>query len=256
MHALEFYRPTWPVNDNVLCLSTTILGGHSANEFNSLNLGAHVGDNAEAVEQNRVILACELSNLADTPSPITWLNQTHSNAIVTLDQALSPAEVQADAAFTTKHQLPCTVMTADCMAIMIANTKGTEIAAVHAGWKGLANGIIENAIAKFTSPREEICIWFAPSICQKHFEVGQDLADLFASYPSALVASPNKGKYLLDLTQIAREKLLTLGVTQQYSSNICTYSSSNLFSHRRATHQGLTSCGRMANLILIKNLHN
>lgn len=233
-------------------MSTTTSGGVSTNAFNSLNLGAHVGDDPHNVELNRQRLATELKRCVPNVQPLSWLNQTHSTRVTRLSEPTNAGAVEADAAFTNMPNLPCSVMTADCMALMIANTNGTEVAAVHAGWKGLLNGVIENTVEQFSSQRSEIHIWFAPSICQQHFEIGEDLKTLFSNFPSALKASSIKDKTLLNLLEVANLKLDALGIYQRYYSNMCTYSSTNLFSHRRSTHQGISTCGRMANLILIK----
>lgn len=238
----------------MLCLSTTNLGGLSKNAFATLNLGTHVGDDESSVAGNRKQLTLALAEYANKARAISWLNQTHSNKVISLSEPLSPGAIEADATYTNVDNLPLTVMTADCMAIMLSNRRGTEIAAIHAGWKGLLDGVIENTILKFVSPREELHAWFAPSVCQQHFEVGSELACLFEDYPSALIASTNINKMLLDLVAVASIKLKSLGIHHQYYSNRCTYSSDILFSHRQATHQGLIACGRMANLILINNL--
>jgi YfiH family protein len=249
---IEFIQPSWPVNKSVFCASTTTSGGFSTNAFKSLNLGAHVGDDPHNVELNRQRLAAELNRCVPNVKPLSWLNQTHSTKVIRLFEPTNAGAVEADAAFTNMPNLPCSVMTADCMALMIANTNGTEVAAVHAGWKGLLNGVIENTVKQFSSQRSDIHVWFAPSICQEHFEVGEDLKTLFSKFPSALKASTTKDKTLLDLLEVANLKLDALGVYQRYYSNMCTYSSANLFSHRLSTHQGISACGRMANLILIK----
>jgi YfiH family protein len=246
----------WPVNKRVFCASTTIHGGVSSGVFNSLNLGAHVGDDAICVNTNRQLLADELTNNVPNIQAISWLNQTHSTTVLRVTEPILAGAIQADAAFTQTPDLPCNVMTADCMALMMANSDGTEVAAVHAGWKGLINGVIENTVAQFSSPHHDIHVWFAPSISQQHFEVGFDVADLFLQFPSALKVSSVNSKVLLDLLAVASLKLDALGISQRYYSNICTYSATNLFSHRRAKHQGASTCGRMTNLILIKDLHN
>lgn len=256
MSALTFIQPKWPVHKRVFCASTTIDGGVSSGVYNSLNLGAHVGDDEFCVKTNRQLLAHELKSHVPNIQPISWLNQTHSTNVLRVTELPITGAIQADAAFTQTPDLPCNVMTADCMALMMANSAGTEVAAVHAGWKGLINGVIENTVAQFSSPHHDIHVWFAPSICQQNFEVGFDVADLFSQFPSALKASSANNKVLLDLLAVASLKLDALGISQRYYSNICTYSATNLFSHRRATHQGSSTCGRMTNLILIKDLHN
>lgn len=256
MASLTFIQPKWPVNKRVFCASTTADGGVSSDVFNSLNLGAHVGDDALCVEKNRQRLVHELDKHVPNIRSISWLNQTHSTNVLRLTEPVIAGANEADAAYAQTANLPCNVMTADCMALMMANSDGTEVAAVHAGWKGLSNGIIENTIAQFLSSPDEIHVWFAPSICQQNFEVSADVADLFCAFPSALKTASSNNKMLLDLIAVADLKLDALGVLQRYYSNICTYSATNLFSHRRARHQGLSTCGRMTNLILIKDSHD
>jgi YfiH family protein len=252
LSVLTFIQPNWPVNKRVFCASTTVSGGVSRTPFEGLNLGAHVGDDIESVNTNRQILLDEIIKRSPEIKDISWLKQTHSTKIVELTNTLQADAVEADGAYSNSINLPCTVMTADCMALMMSNVEGTEVAAVHAGWKGLLNGVIENAISKFSSPRNDIHVWFAPSICQQHFEVGQEVASMFSDFSSALKQVFNKDdKFLLNLVDVASQKLNALGVTHHYYSNICSYSSDDLFSHRRATHQGMLTCGRMANLILI-----
>lgn len=254
MSALTFIQPTWPVNKRVFCASTTVNGGVSDLPFKGLNLGAHVGDDLNLVNKNRQLLINEINRRMPEAQGISWLNQTHSTKVLSLTKKIQAGTIEADGAYTNLINLPCTVMTADCLALMMSNKDGTEIAAVHAGWKGLLNGVIENGVSKFSSNRSDIHVWFAPSICMQHFEVGEDVAKLFSVFPSALQAISNSNnKFLLNLLEVASQKLNSLGVTQHYYSNVCSYSSSNLFSHRRATHQGLSTCGRMANLILINN---
>jgi hypothetical protein len=252
LSSIEFIQPAWPVSERVFCASTTADGGVSSNMFNSLNLGSHVGDDPFCVEVNRQRLVNELQHYDPNMKPISWLNQTHSTNVIRLSKPAVAGAKDADASYTKVRNLPCSVMTADCMALMLANTSGTEVAAVHAGWKGLLNGVIENTVAEFSSHHSEIHVWFAPSICQQHFEIGDDVTSLFSQFPSALKVSSAKNKMLLNLLEVANLKLDALGILQRYYSNICTYSSANLFSHRRAKHQGLSTCGRMTNLILIK----
>ncbi|MFQ3250778.1 peptidoglycan editing factor PgeF [Glaciecola sp.] len=252
MSHLSFIQPTWPVNKRVFCASTTVNGGVSRARFKGLNLGAHVGDDLNSVDTNRQLLLDEICKISPDTKGVSWLNQTHSTNVVHLTETMQAGTIEADGAYSNTNKLPCTVMTADCMALMISNSEGSEVAAVHAGWKGLLDGIIENALVKFSSARSDIHVWFAPSICQQHFEVGHDVASLFSDYPLASKPAPKKvDKYLLSLVDVASQKLKDLGVTHHYYSDICTYSSDYLFSHRRATHQGLPTCGRMANLILI-----
>ena len=252
---MEFIQANWPLSDKVICFSTTASGGVSKGPFASLNLGAHVGDNLVSVNENRHRLSTALKKCLPDAKSIRWLNQTHSNVCISLEDTSSchaGDPMSADAVITTNKYQACTVMTADCLAIMLADKSGSQVAAVHAGWRGLIDGVIENTLGKFTCPASDVYAWFAPAISASNFEVGQELADLFSAYPESLSDSEQTNKYLLDLQLIASAKLGAAGVQQQYFSNTCTYASPNLFSHRRATHQNSKTCGRMANLIVIK----
>jgi YfiH family protein len=233
--------PSWNVADNVCAISSTRKGGVSSAPFHSLNLGMHVGDNADHVGQNREYLA----QSAGMPNQPIWLNQTHSNKVVVVDKPTNEV-IDADALFTKAPNVVLSAMTADCLPILLTDTQGTAIAAVHAGWKGLANGIVENTLALFDSP---VHAWIGPAIGPKHFEVGQDVYQAFCeSMPQAAVAFnalPKKGKWLADLALIAELRMRLAGVMVITQSNRCTYSESdNFFSYRR---ENMT--GRMASFI-------
>ncbi|MEQ3651910.1 MAG: peptidoglycan editing factor PgeF [Glaciecola sp.] len=252
---MELIHAEWPLRDKVICCSTIVNGGVSKGPYASLNLGAHVGDDAANVTENRQRLNSYLSKQLPYIKPVHWLNQTHSTKCVSLEASSNDKlsiPISADAAYSQSKAQPCVVMTADCMAIMLVDAAGTQIAAVHAGWRGLIDGVIENTLGQFICPKADIYAWFAPAISASNFEVGQDVADLFGAYPESLSSCDQENKYLLDLQLVASQKLTAVGVKHQYFANMCTYSSGNLFSHRRATHQNFKACGRMANLIVIK----
>ena len=252
---MEFIQANWPLSEKVICFSTTVYGGVSDGPYKSLNLGAHVGDNVANVTENRKRLDNELSRLLPDLKPVYWLNQTHSTECASFDQVPNDKQctpITADAAYTKSRSQVCTVMTADCLAIMLADTAGKQVAAVHAGWRGLIDGVIENTLSNFVGAKDDIHAWFAPAISALNFEVGQDVASLFSAYPQSLKSSSQDNKYLLDLQVVASQILKVAGVEHQYFSNQCTYSSDKFFSHRRATHQNIKACGRMANLIAIK----
>jgi YfiH family protein len=231
-------------------------------------LGDHVGDDPSKVLQNRALLSAHIqSQINYELAPLVWLKQTHSNLCIELPQPESKNK-SADAVYTSMTAQPSVVMTADCMAIMISNSSGTEVAAVHAGWRGLADGVIENTIASLGSKNSDLMVWFAPNISQANFEVGQDVASHFEEFPQAFQAtdtnepaSQKANKFQLDMRYVAEQKLKSLGVKHIYQSDECTYASDTLFSHRRYSHNNLlqtnkdASCGRMANIILIPRSH-
>ena len=168
---LEVITPDWPAPKNIRAFTTTRMGGVSRSAFENFNIAAHVGDEAEAVQENRRILVDEMQ----LPSEPVWLDQAHTNIVVDAVDGFA----NADASYSDEAGIVCAVMTADCLPVLICNVDGTEVAAVHAGWRGLADGIIENAIAKFRAPVEDLLVWFGPAIGAGAFEVGGDVRDAF-----------------------------------------------------------------------------
>ncbi|MAD74333.1 MAG: hypothetical protein CML20_05985 [Rheinheimera sp.] len=238
----ELIKPAWPAPANVNAFSSTRRGGFSEGPFQSLNLGDHVGDCADTVRRNRQQFQCE----AAMPGQPVWLNQTHSTQCITLS---SPAVTvgNADASFSRQSGLICTVMTADCLPILICNQQGSEVAAVHAGWRGLCNGIIENSVQLFSQP--EACMaWLGPAISQHAFEVGAEVRAAFVRQdPDAAAAfiPGASGKWFADLYSLARQRLVRCGINDIYGAEHCTYQqTSTFFSYRR---DGQT--GRMATAI-------
>lgn len=231
----------WPAPSNIKAFTTTRLGGVSESPFSSNNLGNHVGDNEEAVTINRERLNTLL------PNNIIWLEQTHSTNVCELNESVVQSPSNADAVYTTVAKQVCCVMTADCLPILMTNTAGTKVAAVHAGWRGLADGIIANSIATFDDSPDEIIVWFGPAIGPKYFEVGQDVYDTFIQLDkrnlNAFVAKNDK--YLANIYQLALNALNRLGVSNISGGEHCTYEEESLFfSYRR---DGQT--GRMASVI-------
>jgi YfiH family protein len=239
---MKLIIPNWKVPKNVRAYSTTRFGGVSQGVYEGLNLGMHVGDDSNLVEQNRQILHQE----AVLPSAQVWLNQTHSNNVVEL-QIPTMQVLDADGAITSSSKVICTVMTADCLPVLLTDSEGSTVAAVHAGWRGLADGILENAVAKFTKP---VIAWLGPAIGAKSFEVGQDVYDNFVSHSDQAKQAfsvQGGGKYLADMDLLARQRLSSVGVSDVYSSNMCTFQDDELFySYRR---DGVT--GRQATFIWI-----
>ncbi|PSU28334.1 peptidoglycan editing factor PgeF [Photobacterium lutimaris] len=234
--------PDWPAPANVKAVATTRKGGSSIGPYQGLNLGDHVGDEPEVVQQNRQRLQQQLG-LDVAP---VWLNQTHSIEVVSLEQA-QPQAMDADGSYTAKSQLPCVVMTADCLPVILCDRQGTQVAAVHAGWRGLVDGIIEQAVAKFSVPGSEIMAWLGPAIGPQAFEVGGEVRELFLAHdPAAAQAFQPRGeKWLADLYQLARQRLAKVSVDEVFGGDCCTYSDAERFySYRR---DGVT--GRQATLI-------
>jgi YfiH family protein len=226
--------PNWDAPQNIKALSTTRLGGFSEPPFDALNLGRHVGDQQQTVERNRQWLVAQ----AKMPSSPAWLNQTHSTDVVTLP--LEPGIiVSADASVAHHSKQVCTVMTADCVPVIFCNTQGTQVAAAHAGWRGLLNGILENTASKLEGT---IIAWIGPSIRQQRFEVGPEVRAQFIESSSELescfVPSKIQGKWMADLEQIVTLRLQKAGVHQVTSSGLCTYDDDRFFSYRQNSNTG------------------
>ncbi|HAZ7574446.1 peptidoglycan editing factor PgeF [Legionella sp. PATHC032] len=224
----------WSAPKNITALTTTRLYGFSDGPYTSNNLGLHVGDNEQHVLKNRE----QLIELINLPSEPVWLEQTHSTKCIT-------AEIEktrdADAAITRLPKLPLVIMTADCLPILLCNRQGTEIAAIHAGWKGLYNGIIENTLKKLNSNMTDIMAWIGPAICQKCYEVGQEVYQSFTTkHPLTRKAfEPVHSKWLANLPQIAEIVLNLEGVKSVFQSNLCTFELKNEFySYRRESQTG------------------
>ncbi|WP_194437599.1 peptidoglycan editing factor PgeF [Vibrio fluminensis] len=236
--------PNWKVPKQVKAISTTRLGGHSAAPYQGLNLGSHVGDELAMVLENRQVLV----ELAGMPSAPIWLNQTHSTRVEVVDKPTS-STLDADGLFTDQRGVVCSAMTADCLPVLLTNTQGTQVAAVHAGWRGLAHGIVENAVEMFEG---EVIAWLGPAIGPSAFEVGDDVLQAFCDFDSqasrAFKPTGTVGKWWANMDQIATQRLNKLGVSQVYASGMCTYSDPEQFySYRR---DGVT--GRQASLIWLE----
>lgn len=237
--------PNWPAPKNVKAFASTRVGGYSTTPYQGLNLGAHVGDDLSIVEKNRDWLAQQ----AKMPSAPIWLNQTHSTVVA---QASAPTKqvLNADGVFTSSSQVVCSAMTADCLPVLLTNTQGTQVAAVHAGWRGLANGIVENALELFSG---EVMAWLGPAIGPQAFEVGEDVLQAFVDFDSrahqAFTPRDIEGKWLADMSKLATQRLNKLGVTQVFDSGLCTFQDKNdFYSYRR---DGVT--GRQATFIWIED---
>jgi YfiH family protein len=255
-----WFFPHWPAPRRVRALSTQRAGGVSdgANHrYASLNLGTHVGDDPEAVRRNRERLRAAL------PAEPLWLNQVHGTRVLDADGPL-PADgmptdgkpPEADAAVTRTPGRVLAVMTADCLPVLLADRAGTVVAVAHAGWRGLAAGVIENAVRAMNVSGDDIVAWLGPAIGPREYEVGSDVRDAFVAHdsahadPAAIDAFEARanGKYLADLYHLARRRLERVGVTDVHGGDACTFiERERFFSFRR---DGQT--GRMASLLWLE----
>lgn len=236
--------PDWPAPASVHALATTRQGGVSAAPYASLNLGDHVGDDPGAVAANRRILRAGL------PAEPLWLKQVHGKGIADADHAVGVPE--ADGSVARKPAIVCAVLTADCLPVLLCDRAGTVVAAAHAGWRGLADGVVEAAVKSMAVEAGEILAWLGPAIGPQAFEVGGEVRQIFMEYdPAAAMAfipSAHAGKWLADIYQLARQRLARIGVGQVYGGEYCTHAEAErFFSYRR---DGVT--GRMASLVWLE----
>ena len=253
--SVNFIHPGWPAPPGVRALATTRRGGVSGAPWDSFNLGAHVGDDPQAVAANRALLRREL------PAEPVWLTQVHGTRCV--DAATATPGIEADASFTRRRGVVCAVLTADCLPVLLCDDNASVVGIAHAGWRGLAAGVIEATVAAMGEPGERLMAWLGPAIGPQAFEVGGEVRELFvandAQAASAFAPAAN-GKWLCDIHQLARQRLHALGidgprrgvpVTQSgriTSADSCTLrDAENFFSYRR---DGAT--GRMASLIWLE----
>lgn len=246
MSSIPFLKPDWPVPDHIRAVTTLRDGGVSTGPYASLNLAMHVSDTSADVALNRERVSAALGL---RPAQICWLNQVHSNRVVPSEQANQGA--RADASFSHMSGHVCCVMTADCLPILLTNEDGSQVAAVHAGWRGLVSGVIENTLARFQAPAT-VLAWLGPAIGPAHFEVGAEVREEYlkanADLSSAFKPAESAGKYFLDLYEAARRVLQASSVTRTYGGDFCTFEeASRFYSYRRDG----ANTGRMASLIWI-----
>lgn len=251
---LHMIVPKWPVPSHVKSLQTTREGGFSAAPFDSLNLAMHVQDNPLAVAKNRQLLAAYL------PTEPVWVNQVHG--VEAIDAAQSTCLQNADASFTTQKNVVCVTMTADCLPILLCDVAGTVVAAVHAGWRGLCDGVIEETVRKMPVAPNLLMAWLGPAIGPNAFEIGGEVRQQFIDKDTnaASAFTPKADKWLGNLYLIAQQRLNALGVHQLYGAGInedfCTYTDEvRFFSFRRASNKNSKTngqTGRMASLIWLE----
>ena len=233
----------WPAPARVRTCITTRSGGISQAPYETFNLGEHVGDAPACVATNRRRLESQLG------CRLSWLEQVHGTAVVEADPTRL---MSADASWTSRVNLACAVMTADCLPVLFCDRAGTRVAAAHAGWRGLAGGVLETTLQTLAVPADQVLVWLGPAIGPDSFEVGGEVREVFvARHPEAVQAfrpSLNAGKYMADLYALARIRLAACGVNAVYGGGLCTYTDARFYSYRRAARTG-----RFASLIWMSN---
>ena len=230
----------WSAPANVHALTTLRSPGFSQAPYEANNLALRVGDKEDDVKANRQTLREALHR----PKEPEWLRQIHSTTCINVDEETNRS---ADAAISRSPERTLVIMTADCLPIMLCNQEGSEIAAIHSGWRGLVAGVIENTLSKMQSPKDQLLAWIGPAICQSCYEVGREVFDSYQSrYPFAGKAfRPQKEKWLANLPQMAELVLNCLGVFAVFQAQRCTFEQKNdFYSYRR-----MSQTGRMASLI-------
>ncbi len=245
----DYIIPDWPAPAHVRAYTTTRQGGCSKAPFDSFNLATHVGDVEQTVLRNRAQLRSDLR----LPNEPVWLEQVHGDTVIELEQqAKQPKEPTADACFTRAPNNVCVVMTGDCLPILLCSTAGTWVAAIHASWRCLAADIIARTCQHWAGSNAELLAWFGPGISQVAYEVGPEVRDAFVhldpQHAEAFSAGHND-RWQADLYTLARQQLSSLGLTQQFGGNFCTFNEQKRFySYRREAQTG-----RMASLIWLAN---
>jgi len=253
--ALEVLVPEWTAPARVRAAFTLRSGGVSAPPFDSLNVGVHVGDAPQAVAENRRRLRAQLH----LPAEPAWIEQVHGTDVLDLDTAPMASGAAgreathhtADAIVTRSAGRVCVVQVADCMPVLFAAADGSAVAAAHAGWRGLAAGVLEATVARLGAEPGRLLAWLGPSIGAAHFEVGDEVRAAFTAQDTgaapAFVANA-RGRWQCDLTALARRRLAALGVTMVFGGSWCTYGDPRRFFSYRRDHR----CGRMAALIWLE----
>lgn len=243
----DFIIPDWPVAANVRALVTTrVLPGVSVAPFDAFNLGVHCGEEPDVVLENRR----RLVGLADLPTQPHWLKQVHGIEVQRFDAPPAPDAVvlAADASVTSTPGVVLSVQTADCLPVLFASRRGDEVAAAHAGWRGLADGVLEATVAAMQSSPAYVLAWLGPAAGPKVYEIGEEVRQAFIAHDpeaAACFTATRPGHYLIDLYGLARHRLAAVGVTAVSGGGLCTISdAARFYSFRRDVRTG-----RMASLV-------
>ncbi len=242
---MQALRPDWPAPPWVRACTTTRPGGVSTGAYAGLNLADHVGDNPRRVAENRALVRLAL----DLPAEPRWLSQVHGCEVVPAADAAPGAT--ADASVTRESGVVCAVLTADCLPLLMCDRRGRTAAAVHAGWRGLAGGVVERTLDALGEAPADLLVWLGPAIGPDAFEVGPEVRAAFLDSDPAAAAAFRRGpgdRWRADLYALARARLARAGVTRVYGGGVCTFADPDRFySYRR---DGVT--GRMASLIWLE----
>lgn len=237
----DWIVPDWPAAARVRAVCTTRRGGISVAPYDSMNPAAHVGDDPAAVNENRALL----NNALNLPASPVWLQQVHGIDVV--NAARVHGTPDADASWTSQDSVVCVVMTADCLPVLLCDRAGRCVAAAHAGWRGLAAGVIEQTVSALPARPDQLLAWLGPAIGPAAYVVGSEVRDTFLAHAAqaADAFTAAAGGWHADLYRLARQRLARLGVTAVYGGEFCSFSERDRFySYRR---DGAT--GRMASLI-------
>lgn len=236
----HWLKPDWPAPSNVFAATTLRSGGFSDGSFQSLNPAMHVGDNPERVLKNRQ----RIIDMLDLPNAPVWLNQVHGKTVV--DAAQARTLIEADASYSHEPGVVCTVLTADCLPVLLCSRDGRSVAAIHAGWRGLLAGVITETVKAMQTL--DLLAWLGPAIGPDAFEVGDDVRTVFIEHSVRYAEgfrSTDSGKWLADIYRLARINLTLVGIDSVYGGQFCTVSEADRFySYRRDKETG-----RMASLI-------
>ena len=246
MQCLTLIQPDWPAPPTVRAVSTLRCGGVSREPYDTFNLAAHVGDDPEAVRENRARLRTALR----LPNEPCWLEQVHGDSVVEANVCSQPP--RADACVARAHGQVCVILTADCLPVLFCSRSGDRVAVAHAGWRGLAAGILDNTVGSLGLPGHDVMAWLGPAIGQAAFEVGDDVRVAFLARDSGIAAAfqPNaRGRWQCDLYELARRNLARLGVEAVYGGGYCTFNDAERFFSYRRDGQ----CGRMSTLVWLEN---
>ena len=246
MSEIEIIRPSWPIPESVQAISTTRTGGFSSAPFDSLNLADHVGDVTSAVKLNRELLVDQFAE----GSKGQWLQQIHSNRVVRVESIAETLE--ADALVTSNKGIVLNILTADCLPLLLCAKDGSEIAAVHCGWRGLASDMVASTLATMVCAPDQLLAWTGPAIGSCHFEVGAEVREAFVGALSPELIEqcfrPLAGyKFMANLAGITKAQLRELGVRHVSGDDSCTFCDADRFYSYRRDGQ----CGRMVTSICI-----
>ncbi len=251
------FKPNWPAPANVHAAIThtrldATTPGFSEPPYGQFNLATHVGDDPQRVEANRQLLSERLGI-----GPVQWATQVHGTQVFKAQWPLQTVAPEADALYTATSGLPIAMLTADCLPVLLCSQAGDEIACAHAGWRGLAQGVLAQTLGAFCAEPAQVMAYLGPAIGPCHFEVGEDVREQFntsfADYGSVspFFVANRPGHYLADLYALARLQLNALGVQAIYGGGDCTFADNHFYSFRRSS-QG--RCGRMASVIWLADL--